>query len=152
MIPFELVCGYSILPQNLRYGFFFYYCSFILQSAIDNIFNLLYGKILPPTIEVEYADKLLPRSSHRLRRGFVRAGVLFNDPILQVLQATDKLIPPGCRAGVPAEQSGCGYGRIGRSIPSGSRKVGCAVSCASYVAPFLSVPAWASRRARFAPP
>ena len=22
MIPFELVCGYSILPQNLRYGFF----------------------------------------------------------------------------------------------------------------------------------
>lgn len=23
MIPFELVCGYSILPQNLRYGFFF---------------------------------------------------------------------------------------------------------------------------------
>ena len=23
MIPFELVCGYSILPQNPRYGFFF---------------------------------------------------------------------------------------------------------------------------------
>ena len=38
MIPFELVCGYSILPQNLRYGFFFYYCSFILQSAKETRF------------------------------------------------------------------------------------------------------------------
>ena len=82
----------------------------VLRELVNNPLNLCNGKILPSAVEVEYPDKVVPRCCLIRRRGFVRAGVLFNEPILQ---APDSFVKNACRAGVSAEQTGCGYGRNG---------------------------------------